>query len=404
MPKDKQTKKLHGRISTRKDNNMGVFLRGKTYWYEFKLNNIRVRESAKTNNKVLAEKIETKRRNDLLSGMNGIEPKPTFKLFSVAVQEFIEDKKMDWSPSTLRMHLTSLPKVLAYFGKMVLHEITSDDIRAYQKYRKGQVSKAIGKPVSNRTINTEIVLIRQLLMKHKLWLKLTEGSDVGMLRENKHVGRKMRQEELIKLLEACRNSPSRAIFPAVLLSIYTGLRSKELRTLKWEQINFESWTIQVGKSKTDAGSGRMIQFNQDGFNVLHNWKMNFPGVKPKHYVFPSQRYGLIGAPEIRGGVVAPYKTYPDRPTASLNTSWRSCKAAAGVECRWHDLRHTCTSLLADGGAMSHTLQAMLGWDSNMAERYSHSTIEAQKTAQKYLEGRVREMLNKVDELQSKVVQ
>lgn len=382
-----------------------VYQRGKTYWYEFKLNGIRVRESAQTNNKELAKKIETKRKNDMLAGMKGIEVKPVFKLFRIALEEYIESKRIDWEPSTLRMHETSKPKLLAFFGGMVLHEINAGDIRKYQLQRKTSPSEHTGKIVSNRTVNTEIVLVRQLLMHHRLWVRLTEGNDVHMLKENKEIGRRLTQDECVKLLQACKDSASRAIYPAVLLSIYTGLRNKELRTLKWEQIDFEQSTLIVGRTKTDAGSGRLIHFGEDAYTLLHNWKLNFPGVKSRHYVFPSQRYGLIGKKEIRGGVVAPYRTEMDRATASLNTSWRTAQKVAGVNCRWHDLRHTCASILGEGGATNATLMSMLGWMSpKMIERYTHASTRAKQAAVSNAAVEVRKILTKLDSPTTTVVQ
>ena len=52
-----------------------------------------------------------------------------------------------------------------------------------------------------------------------------------------------------------------------------------------------------------------------------------------------------------------------------------------MECRWHDLRHSCASRLAAGGATDQTLQALLGWmNPKMIERYSHVRAEAKRKA------------------------
>jgi integrase len=142
----------------------------------------------------------------------------------------------------------------------------------------------------------------------------------------------------------------------------------------------------------------MIHFGEDTYRLLHEWKLSFPGAKSKHYVFPSQRYGLIGEHQMRGGTLGVYKTFPDRPTASLHTAWYSAQKAAGVQCRWHDLRHTCTSLLSDQGATTATLMSMLGWMSpRMIERYSHAATKAKQAAVAGAGAVVREMLEKMDE-------
>jgi integrase len=82
-----------------------------------------------------------------------------------------------------------------------------------------------------------------------------------------------------------------------------------------------------------------------------------------------------------GGVVVPYKTFPDQPVRSFATAWRAAKKAVGIECRWHDLRHSAASRMAAGGATDQTLQALLGWMSpKMIERYSHVRAEAKRKA------------------------
>jgi integrase len=83
----------------------------------------------------------------------------------------------------------------------------------------------------------------------------------------------------------------------------------------------------------------------------------------------------------KGGVQVPFKTFPDIPVGSFATAWRRAKKAAGVECRWRDLRHTFCSRLSDGGVADVTVQAMAGWMSKkMQEHYSHANNEAKRAA------------------------
>ena len=53
----------------------------------------------------------------------------------------------------------------------------------------------------------------------------------------------------------------------------------------------------------------------------------------------------------------------------------------GVRCRFHDLRHTCISRLAEGQASDQTIMAIAGHVSRrMLERYSHVRLEAKRRA------------------------
>jgi integrase len=82
-----------------------------------------------------------------------------------------------------------------------------------------------------------------------------------------------------------------------------------------------------------------------------------------------------------GGAVVPYRTFPGQPVGSFATAWGTAKKAAGVKCRWHDLRHGSLSAIVAGGATDQTLQELFGWMSpKMIEKYSHVRAEAKRWA------------------------
>ena len=169
--------------------------------------------------------------------------------------------------------------------------------------------------------------------------------------------------------------------------MHTGLRNKELRLLKWGQVDLIDGSITVGESKTEAGEGRWVPLSETALGALKNWRASFPDAQLEHYVFPSEAYGLIGKKGTFGGTVAPYETFPDRPIGSWKTAWRQAKKVAGVKARWHDMRHSAVSTVAAGGATDGTLQSIFGWMSpEMIERYSHVRNQAKRQAVAVLDG------------------
>lgn len=357
---------------------MSLYKRGDTWWYRFKFRNAHIRESSRSGNKSVAERLEREHRRKLELGQGGLKPEAEPKRCSTALTEIRELREAHWAPKTQDLHKNSQQHLEPYFGKMFLTEIEADDIAKYQGKRK-----AAG--ASNRTINIEIGLLRLALKKARLWGTLAD--DVKMLRERHDVGRDLSDDEQHRLLAAARSSASRSLYPALVTSIHTGLRNRELRLLRWRQVDLLAGCITVGTSKTQGGEGRLVPLNQTALQVLQEWRAQFPAALPEHFCFPRESYGLMGSKGSFGGTVRPYETFPDQPVRSFATGWRSAKKAAGVECRWHDLRHSFVSMVARNPlASDQTIKALAGWMSpKMLEIYSHSRNELKREAVSFLD-------------------
>jgi integrase len=351
---------------------MAVFKRGGTYWYEFEFLGQRIRESSHSRNKEVCERLMRDRRRGLELGVGGLSVIARPKLFGPAAHAYLLDREPHWELKTRLVHANSLAHLEPHFGKLMLSEISPAHISKYQRARLKQKA-------SPRSVNIEVALIRLVLRKAKLWYHISD--DVHMLKEATDIGRELSDDEVHRLLTACKASVSRALYPAVLTSIHTGLRSQELRLLRWRQVDLIEATITVGKSKTAGGEGRLVYLSAMAVLTLQNWRAQFPDAQPDHAVFPREAYGLKGKKFTFGGTVEPYKVFSDQPIGSWKTAWTSAKKAAKVECRWHDLRHSAASRLAAGGATDQTLQALLGWMSpKMIEKYSHVRAEAKRKA------------------------
>jgi integrase len=54
------------------------------------------------------------------------------------------------------------------------------------------------------------------------------------------------------------------------------MRPQEIKTLRWSQVNLIHRTRIVGKSKTEAGSGRLIPLDQSAVAILTKWASRTP--------------------------------------------------------------------------------------------------------------------------------
>lgn len=205
-----------------------------------------------------------------------------------------------------------------------------------------------------------------------------------MLRASDDVGRAISREEETPLLAACPSSRSRSLHTAVLLALNTCMRYSELRLLKWEQVDFAARTVTVGASKTEAGAGRVIPLNARACTILSFWADSFPGREPNHYVFPSEKYGLAQREDEHKGCTRTciHSTDPRKPIGRWKEAWEAAKIRAGVQCRFHDLRHTGCTRMLEAGVRFSVVATIMGWSASttvrMSKRYGHIGQIAQR--------------------------
>lgn len=335
-----------------------LYPRGKhrTYYYRFQLGGRIIHESAKTQSKTLAREAEKVRRRELEESYNHIAKRKLPPSFERASAEWMASRQGTVAPKTQSMAEQALKHLLPAFGPMLLSDITAKHIRRYQSTRRAD-------GMEGRTVNIEVGVLRQILDDHGFWRTLEP--DVTMLPENHDVGRALSRDEEAALLAECHKSDS-ACFTAVTLALHTTLRKDELCQLQWHQIDLMNRTLTVGRSKTEAGAGRVIPLNSDALKAVLEWQGQFPGAEPEHYVFPRCEHGEVD---------------PTRPTKGWRTAWEKALKRADFHCRFHDLRHTAISKLAEGQGSDQTIMSIAGHVSRkMLERYSHIRLEAKRRA------------------------
>jgi integrase len=96
--------------------------------------------------------------------------------------------------------------------------------------------------------------------------------------------------------------------------------------------------------------------------VLARWAGRFPNAHADHYVFPFCENKRMD---------------PTRPAGGWRTAWRHALKRAGFHCRFHDLRVTCITKLAESQASDMTIMAIAGHVSRkMLEHYSRAALDA----------------------------
>lgn len=140
------------------------------------------------------------------------------------------------------------------------------------------------------------------------------------------------------------------MYAAVVVSLATGLRQGELLRLEWKDVDFDRKTVTVHISKNTKR------------RIVH---LPTPAIKALRKL---RRQGVVGSKLIfvDGNGEPADKSF-------LTFHWKKVRAAADlVDFRWHDLRHSCASFLAQNGASLVEIGSVLGHSSPaITAKYAH---------------------------------
>jgi integrase len=187
------------------------------------------------------------------------------------------------------------------------------------------------------------------------------------------------------VLGAARRSHSPTLLARLVLALDTGIRANEMRhlrhrdlTLRWHNGAIEQGWLSVSNSKTEGGQGRTIPLSKRARAVLTLWISRFPDAPADGYLFPRHMVGLAG--ERRESVL--YEVDFSRMGGEWKSAWKAACQSTGCYYRWHDLRHTFVSRLAENPAVSEqTIMALAGHVSKkMLARYSRIRQAAKQAA------------------------
>ena len=110
------------------------------------------------------------------------------------------------------------------------------------------------------------------------WTSENPCLSLTKLKENAGRDRVLSQEEIQRLLIACRESRSPYLYIVVLISISTGARQGEILTLEWKHVNFDSKLAYLQETKN--GRPRSISLVDPVIAELQNLYQNRNPLKP----------------------------------------------------------------------------------------------------------------------------
>jgi integrase len=183
------------------------------------------------------------------------------------------------------------------------------------------------------------------------WLESNPVRKVVKPKEPRGRIRFLSQEELDRLLTACKGSDNKYLYPIVVIALSAGPRRGNIEKLKWRDVDLIRGLLFLEDTKNDEPQSiPLVGKAKDLLAELYDKR----------------------DPEI--ALVFPWIGDPTRPVP-IEKAWQKVMAEAKIDdFRFHDLRHTAASYLAMSGASLLEIAHILGHKSlEMVKRYAHLT-------------------------------
>ncbi|MCZ9312248.1 MAG: site-specific integrase [Methanocorpusculum sp.] len=251
------------------------------------------------------------------------------------------------------------------------------DLQEHGRLREAQKGKQPG--LSDSTIRGIHTMLHNALdraVKERLIVR-NPADDCVPSKIPKHEMKILPPEQIKSYLTAAEQ---RGVLPMFYLELISGLRKGELVALQWSDLDVENKTISVSKQagRNNAGdpditrpktenSIRKISIPQDAVDLLIAEHQKHPS---NPWMFPS-----------------PKTSEMYHPDSVVNIHKKILKDAGLEHLRFHDLRHSCASLLLANGVPMKQIQEWLGHSdfNTTANIYAHLDYSSKVTSAQAME-------------------
>jgi len=322
---------------------MGLYRRGKFFWFSIAYQGDRIQESLKTDNKKLAEKLCAKVLTDIIEGRYFESAKAKTTKFEEMTAKYLKEHSHSRDARTVKTLLT-------FFSGYWLSQIKTRVVAEYRNKRLESVKPA--------TVYQELALLRRMFnvaIREWEWVKDNPVSRLSFSVGNKNArDRWLTLDEEKLLLEKATNPFW--LRSLLMVALHTGMRRGEILELKWQNVDLLIRAVRVVRSKN--GEKRTIPMSKTLYALFK--RINVVDISGR--VFP-----------ISG--------------SSARHAFDKVVEKAGLEnFRFHDLRHTFATRLVQNGVDLYKVKELLGHKTIiMTMRYAHHYPESLRSSVEVLD-------------------
>jgi integrase len=240
-----------------------------------------------------------------------------------------------------RYEVLTRSHIVPVLGRVKLDKLNALQVQALYRAK-------LDEGLSAGTVHLLHVVLQSALKQAVKWKLIRSNvcASVTPPRRQKPEIKPLTAEQVKALLDAAIDDP---LYPLYVLACTTGMRQAELLALQWDCVDLDTRTVQVNrtvwKGKTSspktASGKRTIRLSKLAINALKEYREKHNGCQ---WVFPNR----AGKPMDRHGF--------------SSRKWKPLlkKADLPHTVRFHDLRHTCATLLLSQGINPRVISDVLG--------------------------------------------
>ncbi len=313
--------------------------------------------AGKKEHKKIAKDMESKIKVQLIEGTFFDKPIGCNKTLRQLIDKFLKEHAPKVSIGTQKAYASYQKHLIRIFGNVTLTSISPKKITCYKVLRSDQGAKP-------SSINRELAMLSKafnLAIREWEWLKDNPVSKVPFEKENNKRDRWLSFDEEKRFFEHCPGWLSEI----VTFALNTGLRQDELLSLEWFRVSLSRRTILIQNTK--SGKPRTIPLNRFALGVLGD-KSNKKVLNIKDLVFVNNAGSKIN------------------PSGLRKSFYKVLKEVEIKNFKFHDLRHTFATRLAQKGIDIYMIAKLLGHeDIRMTQRYAHHCPESLRSGVEILE-------------------
>lgn len=257
-------------------------------------------------------------------------------------------------------------------GAKPISQLTVKDLQDF-------IARSSADGITKRTINKKITILYGMVNKlHKKQVispddvKLPPKPEKQAETDSSHDRRYFQPEERRALIEASKNAKSPWLYPAIIVSLNTGVRPQSLFSLIWRDVDWNSSTLLLRAEHMKTKDTWTIPLNQNAINALQERREYL--TSKGHYtdealIFSTRRY-------------LPVEKH------DWSNAFSKLIQAAGLDPKitWYNMRHDFASQLVMAGVSLYTVKELMCHKNiTTTQVYAHLAPDLKTAAVKLLE-------------------